>query len=100
MSIRSLASKMDISHVFLSLIERGKKPVPDRLIQSLSAHLHDIDEDELRHVVHDAKKVKLAFIPTGPQEAEIAKAFARKVLEGFSDDELDRLRRILYDDGT
>ena len=98
MSVRSLASKLDVSHVFLSLIERGKKPVPDRFIELLSAHLHDIDEDELRGVVHDAKRVKLDFIPFGLQEAELAKAFAKKALAGFSDDEIDALKRILCDD--
>ena len=71
---------MGVSHTFLSLIERGKKPVPDRFIELLSTHLHDIDEDELRGVVRDAKKVKLDFIPFGLQEAELAKAFAKKAL--------------------
>jgi transcriptional regulator with XRE-family HTH domain len=38
-SLRSVATKLGISHVFLGEIERGIRPLPERLIEPLSQEL-------------------------------------------------------------
>ncbi|MCF0109132.1 MAG: helix-turn-helix transcriptional regulator [Erysipelotrichaceae bacterium] len=97
--LKDMSDKLGVSVAFLSAVENGKKKVPNNWVEKLS-ELYSLNENEKLNLINaiaaTEKSYELNFEGINRDRREIAISFARK-LEGFSDDQLDEIRKILGD---
>ena len=95
LSLRELADKVGVSHVFIGALERNVKRVPDEMVEKLAKHLPDLKAARLRALVKENEPFRLEMKLGAGVERDLVLAFARKAEHGFTESELNELRRLL-----
>jgi transcriptional regulator with XRE-family HTH domain len=95
MTLREMAAKLDVTPAFLSSVETGRRPVPEKVCTK-TARLLDLDvaeHAELKRLADASRpQVKVRFEESGDQE--VAAMFARRFGE-LDDDDKAAIREIL-----
>lgn len=95
-SVRDLARKIGVSHVFLGEVERGTRPtIGEAHWNALSLALQ-IPLEQIREAARRSAAVKLDLRGVAPEQAVVLEAFARRVANGsLSPERIAEIRRIL-----
>ncbi len=98
--LKSMAEKLEVTSSFLSAVENGKKKIPADWTEKISK-LYLLSGDkliELQNAVSETNQcVEIGLANLNFKQRELAFSFARK-LNGFDDNELQKLWNILKED--
>lgn len=113
-SLSVMAEKLDVSSSFLSAVEVGKKPLPDKMYNKIieTYSLEDTQREQefyaARSVTNNAVEVKLTDINKNENEAlsdvekernEVALSFGWKFLN-LSPEQINKIKDILEEGGN
>lgn len=79
MSARQLAAALDFSPVYICDIEKGRKPVPDEILEQLPRllHLTESETDEMYDLAAKSRNTVSADLPEYIMEKDIVRAALR-----------------------
>lgn len=96
LSLRELAKRLGVSHVFLGEVERGLRGLPRERWPLMLQELPTLDEQQLDHLELLRRPVRLDLSDKAPKVQELGLAFARRIESGnLTENELDDLIRLL-----
>lgn len=100
--LKTMAEKLEVTSSFLSAVENGKKKIPSDWEGRISK-LYSLSNEkiaEMQRAISETNEcVEIGLANLNFQQRELAFSFARK-LNGFDDNELEKLWRILKEDNN
>lgn len=96
-SMRSLADRLGVSHVYLGMVERGKeKSLPEKYWEVLTATVPGIDRNRLEYLA-STEQIEIDLSQASENEHRAAFALRRRIQDeqDLSKGELDEILRIL-----
>src|SRR5690554_241361 len=94
LSLRDLATHLEVSHVFLSKVERGQKSLPEKYWQPIVGLIPSITYSELRKYSDLGQPIQIS-IEDGASP-DLGLALARRLSDKqLSNDELEKLMKLL-----
>lgn len=101
-SLRTCASKLEITAPFLSAMEMGKRPIPSHYIDKIR-NVYNLSEDDYtmlyNAVVETNRKVDIDIENMNESQKEVSMIFGRKI-ENADPELIDRLRKVLMEAGN
>jgi transcriptional regulator with XRE-family HTH domain len=96
-SLRELAEKMNISHVYLGEVERGvRPPFKKERWKDLIRYLPGLDSSDLERQALLSKPVQLDLADQPPRYQDLTLALARRIQQmDLSEKEMRQLMRVL-----
>ncbi|NRD45960.1 hypothetical protein HRD50_15715 [Corallococcus exiguus] len=97
MSLRAVADRLGLTHVYLGEVERGVRgPLPKKYWPVLIETIPGITESELERKAAQTKPLQLALEDAPPRYQELGLALARRIeRRDLQNKELDDLLRLL-----
>lgn len=97
LSLRDVADKVGISHVYLGEVERGQRgPLPEKHWAAVCAAIPGLMEKELRESALASKPIELNVGNAPPRYRNLALALQRRINDqSLKDDDLDQLYELL-----
>jgi transcriptional regulator with XRE-family HTH domain len=100
LSLRDVADRLAIGHVYLGEVERGVRgPFDRKHWPALTQAIPGVDIEELERLAELDKPMQFNLSQAPPQYQNLALALARRIRErNLSDRDVKRLLRVLGDD--
>ena len=98
-SLRTCATKLEITAPFLSAMEVGRRPIPIHYVEKIKNiyQLNDADYVELYNSVAETnKRVDLEIEKMNEAQREVSMTFARKI-ENADSELVEKLRKVLME---
>lgn len=98
--LKEMAEKLQVTSSFLSSVENGKKKIPANWVEKISLlySLSNKDRMNLQRAYYETNQcIEIGLSEMNGLRKDVAFSFARK-LNNFSNDELEKLKRILKED--
>ena len=98
-SLRTCASKLEITAPFLSAMEVGRRPIPSHYLEKIKK-IYDLSEEEYTElynaVVETNKRVDIEIEKMNEAQKEVSMTFARKI-ENADPELVEKLRKVLME---
>lgn len=98
-SLRTCATKLEITAPFLSAMEVGRRPIPSHYLEKIKS-IYDLSEEdytELYNAVVEAnKRVDIEIEKMNDAQKEVSMTFARKI-ENADPELVEKLRKVLME---
>ena len=98
-SLRTCATKLEITAPFLSAMEVGRRPIPSHYLEKIKS-IYDLSEEEYielyNAVVETNKRVDIEIEKMNEAQREVSMVFARKI-ENADPELLMKLKNVLME---
>ena len=99
-SLRSCATKLEITAPFLSAMEVGRRPIPNHYLEKIKT-VYELSDEEYTKlynaVIETNKRVDIEIEKMNEAQKEVSMAFARRI-EKADPDLVEKLRKVLMED--
>lgn len=100
LSLRDVAAKIGVSHVFLADVERGVRPLSTDREPQLLAALNNLTQTELDEARALSRPIKITLANTPDRYVDLTIALARRYeRDDLSDTKVNKILKILQEDG-